>query len=366
MLPPINFQLIKRIATWEFDANFRKKYHPLVCDLCITTRCNFNCIFCGYKPDQEKVDMSFSDFKEVIDDLNTMGVLYLYIGGQGETLLVKDIIDRISYAASKIPYVHLVTNGYLLDENKAKELSETGINTVSVSIDALEDLHDWARGKKGAFSNAIRAVQNLKKYAPKLKVCVASLIAPWNVKDSIRLMELCKKMKVKQRLQALIYYDSLKEKTPKEVLLPANSKKITMIEKVIDYAINNPNIISNHTFLRMIPDYYRKFIFNTESRRLFNFLNANCSVPTFFIYVDHDLTAYPCWGAKKETEPALFFKKDGLLNLVESQEYQNLIRDLRKCRNCLNHLYSCFLEPRMNFPLKSYLKYNLFPKLRIR
>lgn len=301
--------------------------------------------------------MAISDFKNVIDDLASMGVLYLYIAGQGEPFLVKDILDRISYATSRIPYVQLVTNGFLLDENKAKELAETGINTVCVSIDALEYLNDWARGRKGAFANAIGAIKNLKLHGPEIDVFVQSLIAPWNVEDSIKLMDLCKKLKVKIRLQALIYFDSLTEKTPKDMLLPRNPKKVIMIEQAIRHAIENPKLIDNHPFyLRMIPEYYKSLIFNKKSEMLFNFLNDDCIVPKFHIYVDHDLTTYPCWGGKKEMDPALFFGKDGLLNLVESQEYQNLVNDLKKCRNCLKYLQSCYWELKMNFPARSYLK----------
>ncbi len=53
--------------------------------------------------------------------------------------------------------------GYSNVTELAHEMKSAGINRVSVSIDGLSEVHDLLRANKGSFSNAVRAIENLKE-----------------------------------------------------------------------------------------------------------------------------------------------------------------------------------------------------------
>ena len=56
------------------------------------------------------------------------------------------------------------TNGWFVDQNIAKQLYETGIQIVRVSIDgATAKTHDEIRGMQGSFEKALQALEILKK-----------------------------------------------------------------------------------------------------------------------------------------------------------------------------------------------------------
>jgi len=49
----------------------------------------------------------------------------------------------------------MITNGWLMNEEIADKAVEAGINTVAISVDGLEETHDFIR-KKGSFQRIMR------------------------------------------------------------------------------------------------------------------------------------------------------------------------------------------------------------------
>jgi MoaA/NifB/PqqE/SkfB family radical SAM enzyme len=82
-----------------------------------------------------------------------MGLVYYSIS-EGEPTLVKDLPERLAYAANKIPYVHLVTNGSTMTKDLARCLNEKGIQEISISLDGLEEFHNTIRGVENSSNKA--------------------------------------------------------------------------------------------------------------------------------------------------------------------------------------------------------------------
>ena len=55
----------------------------------------------------------------------------------------------------------MTTKATLITQDVAKMLEDTGMGTVSVSIDGLRDTHDRQRGLKGGYDKAMQGIQNL-------------------------------------------------------------------------------------------------------------------------------------------------------------------------------------------------------------
>lgn len=133
--------------------------------LSLTTRCNLRCLMCGVsiEPSSESDELSTAECKRLIDQVASLGIGHLIFSG-GEPLLRRDILDLIEYAVSRnIVMVDIITNGMLIDEDAAKNLTRIGLNHITFSIDGLKDAHDSIRGK-GSYQKTVQAVDSVNKY----------------------------------------------------------------------------------------------------------------------------------------------------------------------------------------------------------
>ena len=119
---------------------FGRKY-PYI-RLSITDVCNFKCIYClpeGYKktPGDIRGFMSAEEISRLAKALAELGVRKIRLTG-GEPTVRKDFFDILKDMKqnSKIEKVTMTTNGYQLDKI-AKQLYETGLNGINISIDSL-------------------------------------------------------------------------------------------------------------------------------------------------------------------------------------------------------------------------------------
>ena len=110
--------------------------------LSITDVCNFKCIYClpeGYKktPGDIRGFMSAEEISRLAKALAELGVRKIRLTG-GEPTVRKDFFDILKDMKqnSKIEKVTMTTNGYQLDKI-AKQLYETGLNGINISIDSL-------------------------------------------------------------------------------------------------------------------------------------------------------------------------------------------------------------------------------------
>lgn len=98
--------------------------------------CNLRCISC---PRAKLVDspgaMALAQYKEIIMATQPK---YVTLSGLGETLLHPEIDTMISFCRGKGIYVNLTTNGTLLDAQKASALLDSGLNELSISLDAAD------------------------------------------------------------------------------------------------------------------------------------------------------------------------------------------------------------------------------------
>lgn len=133
---------------------------PITLQLEPTTKCNLRCPFCESPLwDRKGMDMSFSDFKKIIDQFPFLTTLLLQ--GIGEPLLCKDFFKMIEYCKRKRIIVGITTNGTLIDEKMAKKLVDFEIGYMIISIDGAT-AETFEKIKVGAkFDQVIRNTINL-------------------------------------------------------------------------------------------------------------------------------------------------------------------------------------------------------------
>jgi cyclic pyranopterin phosphate synthase len=110
--------------------------------LSITDVCNFKCTYClpeGYKktPGDTRSFMTTEEISRLTKALSELGVCKIRLTG-GEPTVRNDFFDILKDMKqnSNIPKVTMTTNGYRLNKI-AKQLHETGLDGINISIDTL-------------------------------------------------------------------------------------------------------------------------------------------------------------------------------------------------------------------------------------
>ena len=125
----------------ELQDTFGRKF-PYI-RLSITDVCNYKCTYClpqGYKktPGDDRSFMSTEEISRLAKALSELGVCKIRLTG-GEPTVRKDFFNILKDMKqnSKITKVTMTTNGYRLDKI-AKQLHESGLDGINISIDSLE------------------------------------------------------------------------------------------------------------------------------------------------------------------------------------------------------------------------------------
>jgi MoaA/NifB/PqqE/SkfB family radical SAM enzyme len=152
-LPPLNSPAYSRFVKEHLVAKTRGPSHA---QIGITNACPQRCEYCYNRNRQGRV-MDKETILKTARELKEMGVVWLGLTG-GEPLLNKDIVEIIESLNGECA-VKLFTTGCTLTREKASQLKGAGLFSVSVSLDHwLEEKHDLGRRYKGAFQEALKAI----------------------------------------------------------------------------------------------------------------------------------------------------------------------------------------------------------------
>src|SRR5690606_9219770 len=128
-----------------------------------TLRCNLNCIHCGSDcmKDSSFKDMPKEDFFNALDqitpDIIPNKTMIVLTGG--EPGLRKDIAEIGTELYRRGFPWGMVSNGMVMQEPMIRKLLESGMRAVTISLDGLEDSHNWMRGNNKSFRNATEAIK---------------------------------------------------------------------------------------------------------------------------------------------------------------------------------------------------------------
>jgi MoaA/NifB/PqqE/SkfB family radical SAM enzyme len=137
---------------------------PVCLYLETTNRCNLLCTTCPrtFEDLEPPADMSWQLFTHIVDQFPRIARVVLH--GVGEPMMVKALPRMVRYLKDRGTYVLFNTNGTLLTERKGKELIESGLDELRVSLDAAEPRAFLAVRGKDMFARIVRNVQAFTTY----------------------------------------------------------------------------------------------------------------------------------------------------------------------------------------------------------
>jgi len=164
---------------------------PTFVQLRVTNLCNLRCRMCGQWGDTgiyrsgfpasatdgererarireligAKRQLSLDDYVKLLDQLAPFQPIVSLFGG--EPFLYPDILPLIREVKKRGLTCTVITNGGRLEKN-ARELVESGIDSIAVSIDGPADVHDRIRGEKGSFERAAAGIRAIARWRTEL------------------------------------------------------------------------------------------------------------------------------------------------------------------------------------------------------
>ena len=128
----------------------------------ITRRCNLRCVHCRSSSQLEvegHPDFSLDEAKRVLDDIRSYASPVVVLSG-GEPLLRSDVFDIAAYGTGLGLRMCLATNGSLVTAETCRQITESGIRMVSLSLDgSTAAVHDDFRNQPGAFEGVMNATR---------------------------------------------------------------------------------------------------------------------------------------------------------------------------------------------------------------
>ncbi len=139
----------------------------LALTICPTLECNFRCPYCFEHSQQNSAVMTPDTINRLISFIKSyQDVRHLSIAWYGgEPLLAFEVICDLMEKINDLDLVFegsgLITNGYLLDSEKISRLNNLKINSVQITLDGPEEVHDTRRFLSGGGPTFRRIMENV-------------------------------------------------------------------------------------------------------------------------------------------------------------------------------------------------------------
>src|SRR5216110_3303197 len=107
--------------------------HPFLVHIIPTRRCNLACTYCNEFDDFSQ-PVAVEEMKNRLDLLADMGTSIITISG-GEPLLHPELDEIIRHIRRRGMIAGMITNGFLLTEERIEQLNQAGLEHLQISID---------------------------------------------------------------------------------------------------------------------------------------------------------------------------------------------------------------------------------------
>ncbi|HTY44408.1 MAG TPA: radical SAM protein [Patescibacteria group bacterium] len=320
---------------------------PNFCCFAITEECMLRCQMCRkWKTDAAvkpgDTPPSLSQWKQAIGSLRQItdkGFLINF--GGGEPLLKEGVLELVKYAADNGFTTNIATNAYLIDEAKAREIADSGLSTINISLDSFrEETHDYVRGLPGVYRRAQEAIAHLDTHCPSLKKGICTIICGINLDD---ILELTNVVQADQRLEWIYFMAAMQpNNTPPQVrwyeedafrqLWPQDTRKVhAVLDRLIELKRKGHKIVNQIPQLRAFKSYFAnpaKFV-----------KTAECNMSRA-LHISAMGDVFVCFRwARLGT-----IKTSRVEDLWLSDQAKSVRRDVAGCKHNCHFLLNCFFE----------------------
>ena len=292
---------------------------PLSVHIEPTNVCNFKCTFCPESFDnyQTKAGGLFQlkpdDYKLIEDELSTVPKLkQLNFFMMGEPLVNKDLLKYIKSAKDKdlSDWYMVSSNGTLLTEEKHREICESGLDFLRISIfGSNEEIHSKNTQSKIKLEKVKNNISNLQKFKKEN-----------NFLKPRTLVKMIDTGALDENQEFLENFTGLGDETLLEPLTNWNDPE-------------EENLSKRHTENVLKSDHYKQ-----RKKKI-------CPYPFYSMVIHSDLKVSVCCVDWEKKTLIGDLKKDSLLNIwngkklkdIQLKHIQGRKRDVEGCKSCTYH-----------------------------
>jgi len=293
-------------------------YFPITIDLEPTVRCNLACEMCQVSTwDRRVPDFTLDDFKLLVERIPT--VMKIKLQGMGEPLLNTGLFDMVRYATTKGIRVETNTNGTLLSERTCQQILDSGLGSISISLDgATAETFERIRAR-ASFPHVVQNIRRLvalrgKSQVPRIHIWMLGMRD--NIHELPDMIRLCRELGVDDlTLQHdLVFWG-------KEEWLEKLSRRALGRDEEVESAIREAASLSKKIGLPF--HCYRGNRYSLSD-------GTTCPWPWYSAFVTADGYVCPCCVA---ADPRIIhfgnLKSESFEDIWNSKKYQLFRRELR-------------------------------------
>jgi len=183
------------------------------------------------------------------------------------------------------------------------------------------------------------------------------MLCLWNSDCFENLEQITIKYGVSHRITAQVFYPIVDRlKNANELMGATPVKALNELEKYVE----NRQKVRFDPFLSMIPGYYRSLL--EQSDFDYPVFLKRCPIPLYYVNIIENGEIFPCPGVDSSLYPGtgnkrfkFSCKNNGIQSIVSGKSYGEMQNYLIECQKCKKYLASCYIRPRIHFPLGNLL-----------
>jgi MoaA/NifB/PqqE/SkfB family radical SAM enzyme len=284
-------------------------------------QCNLSCVYCSRPAAKDPLPRSL--VTALLSDLAKQGLRKVHFSG-GEVLLHPELFPILEDAAGLKLQVNLTTNGTLLSRDKIKNLSRSGVHSVSISLDSADpSAHDKLRGKKGAFKATVKTIRTIAEN-PKLNLRINTVVSSKNAGGLDDLQTFV------SSLGSNVHWKIIPVDTMSKSLLLTPGLAAELAGKIAGWK----NLDDQYAFGKEEAE------FAAVAKGRYGFRRSRCYIPWVHLFVDPSGFCYPCCMTRGKVRAFGKYPEDSLEQILLGEAASNLKMTVASgallpvCRHC--------------------------------
>jgi MoaA/NifB/PqqE/SkfB family radical SAM enzyme len=337
---------------WLSEKTRKVLWKPNAVAVDITARCSCRCMQCDIWKSEETEELSREQWEALIVDLRDwLGHYGVTIGG-GEPLIRNDMLDLCRFAIRNHATVNLLTNGMHFNNRVIREICDMGMQRLAISIDGLEDTHDYIRGIPGLFARIREAVEEFRRHSRRPLITVETIVTSRSLPELESLVQWAESKELKGVLfHPLAQNFGAREKDPtwyehSELWVRDLELLDSTVDRLLEMQQKGRAVVNAPSQLRAFKQYYRDPTVAAMPGR-------KCDAGKSSVQINHRgdvIFCYP-FGAVGN------IKETPLSQLWCSSRAREMHRQIRACTlNC--SLLNCYFGGGLFEKIRRYIRYH--------
>jgi len=292
---------------------------------------------------EDRIETTLDEKKRFVSDLEGFVEpdFEFHLSG-GEPLLTEGIFDLISHIRQYGYRTNLVTNGWLVNKETSLKLIDSGLGTLTFSLDGFRpETHDFLRGMPGSYKRIMDALDVLKTTGSDMKVALLFLITEKNMEEIIPLVHWVQDNSFVDMIsfQAITQPFSQPRdnewfrKDENKELWPQDIGRVREIMEELGHLRRSGYRIGNN------PNHFNAFRRYFENPNEF-LKKIKCNLGDYEFHIDPYGTLFFCCL----TEPIGNIKKDRIKDIWFSPNSRKIRQDVYNCKQNCHIMINCFYE----------------------